>query len=93
MALRSWFSSPALISALPQLSWLWLQEQGIIPYNQGETMSSLGALAGFGQSSDIFSDMVPLIPPLVCLSVSLRVGGVVGDSSLCTFFQKKAAME
>jgi len=42
--------------------------------------ADLGALAGSGQSSDIPSDPALLIPPSVCLSVSLRGEGVVGDS-------------
>lgn len=46
-------------------------------------MRSLGALAGLLKDSDSFSNVVPLIPALVCLSGSLRLEGVVRDSSLC----------
>lgn len=88
---QSWFSIPALLAALPQLSWLRLQEQAPSHLREGETTRYLGFWLAWA------SPCHPTSPPhgslLPRVSVSLGEQGLVRDASPFAFFRKKAALE
>lgn len=87
---QSWFSIPALLSALLQLSWLRLQEQAPSRLREGETMRCLGLW--LVRASPWHPTSLPHGSLLPGVSTSLGVQGLVRDASPFAFFRKKAAL-